>query len=234
MRKQQRIWEEEHRVPSFLPSYEYEEPATSVVLFSEFLKLQGIVPPKKIVDIGVGKGRNAIFLAKQGFEVYGMDYVLHVLTYVKQKARNAHVLPRIHLRPAEIDAPWPFEDNYFDIAIDCFSSIDVETEQGRIIYRNEMFRTLKPGGYALVTVVATDDEIEGEFIKKHPGKERNSVIWPSNGKFQKNYEEQELKRFYDNFKVVELRNIKKRASKLGREYNASSYWLILQKEIKNT
>lgn len=228
MRKQQNIWSIEHKKPAFLPSYEYEEPATSVMLFSEFLRQQGIIPPKKIVDIGVGKGRNALFLAKQGFEVYGMDYILHVLSYIKQKARNAHLLSLIHLYHAEIDKSWPFDDNFFDIAIDCFSSIDIETKDGREIYRREMLRTLKRDGYALITVVATKDELEKEYLKSSPGTEKNSVFWP-NGKFQKNYDEQELKEFYKDFKIVEIRNIKKKSNKLGKNYTASNYWIILQK-----
>ena len=107
-----------------------------------------------------------------------------------------------------MDEPWQFQDNFFDLAIDCFTSIDIETQSGRESYRNEMFRTLKPGGYALVVVTSIEDEIEQELIKHSPGPEKNSTIWP-NGKFQKNYDQEELISFYQQFEIIELQTIRK-------------------------
>jgi hypothetical protein len=53
---------------------------------------------------------------------------------------------------------WRIGDNFFDIAVDSFSSIDIETREGREVCRNEMYRTLKPGGYGLITVCSAEDE----------------------------------------------------------------------------
>lgn len=92
-----------------------------------------------------------------------------------------------------------------------------------------MFRTLKPGGHALVMVVSTNDEIESEFIRRYPGKEKNSTIWPGNGKFQKDYDENELREFYKEFEIVKLKEVKKPAFKLNRKYIATNYWMVLRK-----
>jgi hypothetical protein len=105
----------------------------------------------------------------------------------------------------------------------------VETEEGRKTCRDEMFRTLKPGGYALVNVVSSEDEWEKEMIKNNPGPEKNSVIWPENGKFQKNYDEAELREFYSNFEIIDVRTIQKPAFKLGREGIATNLWMLLRK-----
>ena len=96
-------------------------------------------------------------------------------------------------------------------------------------YKQELFRTLKPGGYALVTVVATIDEFEAELIKLYPGNEPHSSLWPQNGKFQKNYTEAELKAFYAEFLLVDFQIHTKKAIKLNRNYTATNYWLLLQK-----
>ncbi|MBI3342424.1 hypothetical protein HY024_04860, partial [Candidatus Curtissbacteria bacterium] len=127
-----------------------------------------------------------------------------------------------------IDSKWPFKENFFDYALDCFSSIDIETKNGREIYRREMFRTLKPGGLAFVAVVSTEDQWERRLLKETPGKEKNSVIWP-NGKFQKDYEEIELKDFYKDFKILEIKKVEKTAFKLGKKYLAENFHLTLQK-----
>jgi hypothetical protein len=81
----------------------------------------------------------------------------------------------------------------------------------------------------LVTVCSANDEWEKELIAKYPGAEPNSTIWPQNGKFQKDYDEAELRKFYKAFEIVELRKISKPAFKLGRNGMATNFWLVLRK-----
>ena len=171
-------------------------------------------------------------MAKQRFIVYGIDYVKGALDALRAKATKHKLGPRIHLYNMELDSKWPFKDDFFGSAIDCFSSIDIETKKGRMLCRDEMFRTLKPGGFAFVSVVSADDEMERELMAKHPGPEKNSVIWP-NGKFQKDYSENELAEFYSDFKILEIKKVQsaEKAFKLGRKYRATNFWLILQKPI---
>jgi SAM-dependent methyltransferase len=230
MRKQQEIWEREHIKQEALPSMASVEPDHSVVAFAEYLADYQIKPLRwSAVDIGCGKGRNAIYLATLGYEVYGLDYIQLAIDTACQLAEERNVSNGVHLFRTEIDKPWPFVDHSFDVAIDCFSSIDIETEEGRVVYRQEMYRTLKPGGYALVTAVSADDEIESELIKRYPGEEKNSTLWPTNGKFQKDYSEEELRVFYREFYIAELRTIQQPAVKLGREFTATNYWMVLKK-----
>ncbi|MFZ1249502.1 MAG: class I SAM-dependent methyltransferase [Candidatus Saccharimonadales bacterium] len=228
MRQQQHVWELEHSNGHTLPTMANTEPASGVVLFLEFL-YKNNCSVGKAVDIGSGKGRNAVYMAKEGFEVVGLEYIAFARKCAEQLAVINNVSKKVKFLNANIDEPWQFGDACFDIAIDSFSSIDIETKHGREVYRDEMYRTLKPGGYALVTVCSADDEWESERIAHHPGPEPNSTIWPENGKFQKNYTESELKDFYSIFTVCELRIIKKPAYKLGREGTATNFWVVLQK-----
>ena len=110
--------------------------------------------------------------------------------------------------------------------------IDIETKVGREKCRDEMYRTLKPGGYALATVCSIDDEWEKELIANYPGPEVNSTIWPQNGKFQKDYDEAELREFYKMFDVVELQTISKPGFKLGRNGTVTNLWAVLRKTAK--
>jgi SAM-dependent methyltransferase len=205
------------------------EPASGVVLFTQFLKENGITPPAKAIDIGCGKGRNTAYLASLGFDVFAIDYIPLAVERTKQLAKANGLESKTHAQLAPIDERWPFADNYFDVAVDSFSSIDIETRKGRETCRDELFRTLKPGSYALVTVVSTSDEIEKEFLESSPGYENNSVIWPQTGKFQKVYDEPELREFYGMFELVQLKEIRKKAFKLNRQYTATNYWMVLRK-----
>jgi SAM-dependent methyltransferase len=232
MRKQQQIWHDEHTNQGTLPTMANIEPASGVVLFTDWLTAHGVTFSGNAVDIGAGKGRNSVHLAKLGYEVWALEYIEPAIAAAKQLAENSKVTDKIHFELAEVDTTWQVEDNFFDVAIDSFSSIDIETKQGRETCRNEMYRTLKPGGYALITVCSADDEWERELIADHPGPEPNSTLWPQNGKFQKDYDEAELREFYKAFEVVELRKISKPAFKLGREGTATNLWAVLRKTSK--
>ncbi|HWB39037.1 MAG TPA: class I SAM-dependent methyltransferase, partial [Candidatus Saccharimonadales bacterium] len=205
MRKQQQIWLNEHESQDTLPALAESEPSSTVIQFVEYLKQQNIQIKGSAIDIGCGRGRNAVYLAVQGFEVYAVDYIEPALEAAQVLANTKGQTGRINFEAAEIDQVWPFADNFFEVAIDCFSSIDIETKTGREIYRDELLRTLKPGGYAMVAVVSADDEFEKQA---NPGSEPNSVIWPENGKFQKNYDEKELREFYKGFKILKLNKVR--------------------------
>jgi SAM-dependent methyltransferase len=229
MRKQQQIWHDEHTNQSTLPTMANVEPASGVVLFTDYLKSHDVALSGKAVDIGAGKGRNSVHLAKLGFEVWALEYIEPAIAAAKQLAETNSVADKIHFELTEVDTTWQIADNFFDMAIDSFSSIDIETRAGREKCRDEMYRTLKPGGYALVTVCSADDEWEKELIANHPGPEPNSTLWPQNGKFQKDYDEAELREFYKAFETVELKKISKPAFKLGREGTATNLWVVLRK-----
>lgn len=225
MRTQQSIWEKEHSDGLTLKGMQPIEPSSFVISFYEFLKKQGKTTGN-VIDIGCGKGRNAIYLALEGYNVTAIDYSKIAIEFAQQQSKLKHA--NITFILGEIDKPWPFPSNSFDIAIDCFSSIDIETKKGREIYRDELFRTLKPGGLVFVAVVSSEDELEKEMILHSPGEEKNSSIWPS-GKFQKDYDKEELREFYHMFDMLELKEITKPAEKLNKKYTATNYWIVLQK-----
>ncbi len=229
MRKQQQIWLDEHTNKGTLPAMANAKAASGVILFTDYLNENGIALGGKAVDIGAGKGRNSVHLAKLGFEVWALEYIEPAINAAKHLAELSAVSDNIHFKLAEVDAVWEIDDDFFDVALDSFSSIDIESREGREKYRDEMYRTLKPGGYALVTVCSVDDEWEKELITEHPGPEPNSTIWPQNGKFQKDYDKAELQEFYAMFEIIELKKISKPAFKLGRDGTATNLWMVLRK-----
>ncbi|GAI50676.1 unnamed protein product, partial [marine sediment metagenome] len=104
-----------------------------------------------------------------------------------------------------------------------------ETKKGREVCRDEMFRTLKPKGIALVTCISINDGFGKELLKKSPGREKHTIFW-SNGKFEKLYDRSELRSFLaPPFQILKLRTVHKKGILFGKEYDRKIYWLVLQK-----
>ena len=51
--------------------------------------------PEKALDLGCGTGTNSIYMARNGWEVTGIDFVSRAVTIAKRKAAEAQALPRL-------------------------------------------------------------------------------------------------------------------------------------------
>ena len=112
---------------------------------AEFLKRRGV---RKVLDLGCGAGRNAIYMARRSFEVYGIDISDEGVKVAKRRIASGE--PYVHLKLGSMFS-LPYRDDSFDAAI----SITV-IHHGRLkwIKRTirELKRVLKPGGLIFVTV----------------------------------------------------------------------------------
>jgi len=117
-------------------------PSPAVPFFIRFLGSKGI-RDGRLIDLGCGNGRNAVFFAKKGFEVHAVDKSDEILADLDLHG----VMPHCH----SVTDSWLFEDAFFDLAIDifCYSS---QEENQKKIYRSELARVLKSGGYFLLSV----------------------------------------------------------------------------------
>lgn len=229
MRKQQEVWIKEHQLMTSLPVLASSDPDPNLVMFVTQTYSVEMRENLTAVDIGCGKGRNTMYLAQSGMKVTALDYAANALEETVQRAREAGLDNKVTPHICAIDETWPFHDSTFDLAVDCFSSINIETPDGRQQYKQEVLRTLKPGGYVFTCVVSAHDELQSELSKLYPGPEQNSTIWPNVGKFQKNYSKEELLDFYQPFEVVSFTETNRPAFRLDKHYISTCYYLITRK-----
>ncbi len=99
----------------------------------------------RMLVLGLGGGREAIPLAKLGFEVTGIDYVPEMVAKAVENGRRNGVaieglvqdFSRLDLPPGSFDAAWLMAGN--------FSS--VPTRRRRLEFLQTIHGALKPGGY---------------------------------------------------------------------------------------
>ena len=72
---QQKIWEKEHADPFSLKQMDSQDASSGVIKFLDWLREKKVdLNSLKAIELGCGKGRNVIWLAKQGIESTGIDF----------------------------------------------------------------------------------------------------------------------------------------------------------------
>jgi SAM-dependent methyltransferase len=93
--------------------------------------------PGRALDLGMGQGRNAIYLAKNGWHVTGVDIADEAVAFALQRAKESKVTIDARVAPMET----------FDFGIKKWDLI-VHVYEGCFEYArmNKMEKALKPGG----------------------------------------------------------------------------------------
>lgn len=97
----------------------------------------------RILEVGFGQGANLWYIAREGFQAYGIEGSESAVNKAKQRMKDENLTASLY--PGDIVNLGIFEDNYFDAVIDveciyCNSMIN-----SRKIF-SEIKRVLKPGG----------------------------------------------------------------------------------------
>ena len=103
----------------------------------------------KILDLGCGAGANTWFLAKEGFDAYGIDGS-------KSAVENAYSYIKSSGLEAKFDvgdiAKTPYDSDYFDAIIEC-SVLSTNSKSGICAILEECYRILKPRGVLFSTLL---------------------------------------------------------------------------------
>jgi SAM-dependent methyltransferase len=106
-------------------------------------------PRGRVLDLGCGAGGNLVYLARRGFDVYGIDCSKHAIKlareWLDEKKRCAN------LRVGDIYKKLPYRNGFFNAVISIRVLHHGRIGQIRHAIR-EIARVLKPGGLVFVTV----------------------------------------------------------------------------------
>jgi ubiquinone/menaquinone biosynthesis C-methylase UbiE len=129
-----------------------ETPAAYGIEPNQYLVQQSFLfrPGMKILSVGEGEGRNAIWLAERQIDIWGVDYSKEGL----KKARFAAKMRNLNIKLICADLQsWFWPENYFDgvIAIFVHFQPDLRTRVHR-----SMLRSLKSGGILIMQAFHVD------------------------------------------------------------------------------
>lgn len=112
------------------------------------------IAPAKTLEIGCGTGTNAVWLAKQGFKVTGLDIADLAIEKARERATDENAACEFLLGDFMVD---PIPASPFGLVVDiaCFHAFG-EVEE-RVSFAGRVASHLEPGGFWLSIIGNADD-----------------------------------------------------------------------------
>jgi len=138
MKQWNRIFKEQGKV--FL------KPQEDIPRIVKLFKKKGV---KKIFDLGCGSGRHTVYLAKHGFEVYGIDIAEEGIEITKKWLKKEK--SKANLKVGNVYKKLPYPNNFFDALISTQTLHHNTINNIRKLIK-EMERVLRANGLIFITV----------------------------------------------------------------------------------
>ena len=130
------------------------EPSLAAIKALNLFKEQNIT---RIIELGAGLGRDAIFFAQNSIYVEALDYSSSAVEVINLKTKKNNLSNYISTKIFDIREKLPFEDNSveacFSHMLYCMALTNSDLEK----LNNEICRVLKPNGINVYTVRHTKD-----------------------------------------------------------------------------
>jgi SAM-dependent methyltransferase len=167
---------------------------------------KGIITSGRVLELGCGPGRNAIYLAEKGFSVDAVDSSLEGLEWAKERAEEKQV--KINFINENI-FHWDYEEGAYDFVYDsgCFHHIPPHR---RVNYLDLVEKALKPGGYFALTAFIEEGPLGGAKMTDWDVYRLKSM------KGGLGYSEEKLKTIFHGFSPIEIRLMKELPKSEGK------------------
>jgi len=151
------------------------------------------------VDAGCGNGRNLIYLSMEyKMKGFGVDLSSAAISQAKVASSRLPITYAV----GNAGDPLAVPDESQTIALDMMTSHFL-TKKGRAELRDELYRSLVPGGYLFMKTFLKDKDLHTvRLIKERPGTEEGSYIHPVMGVAEYVYSEKELIEFLEEKFIV--------------------------------
>lgn len=212
-------WDELYKDPRFC----LKEPAEEVIKFLPILKEK---KAHRVLDLGFGAGRHVIYLAKEGFEVYGID----ISRRGKQLTEEWLVSEGLQAELALGDmTAIPYHDNFFDACV-CRGVITHNTISGLRMSIKEIHRILRRNGVVMCTFISRESSEYGV------GRELESHTYAPNSGIETGIphhytDEAETRALMSCFNQLQLYHLKHSGLiNMGAPY-VSAHWVFVGEKI---
>ncbi|MCL6578990.1 MAG: class I SAM-dependent methyltransferase [Candidatus Bathyarchaeota archaeon] len=153
------------------------------------------------LDLGMGEGRNAIFLAEKGFDVKGVDVSKTAVDRCLQLAKERNVVIDAQvgdLRNFEIS-----EEKY-SLIVAAGASLNFLKKSEMEELATKMKRGVQKGGFIFISVVSTDDPFYRKLRAQQACTEKNTFYVSRMGTYVHYFTYNEIKKLFKDMQTILL------------------------------
>ncbi|WP_144568703.1 class I SAM-dependent methyltransferase [Bacillus pseudomycoides] len=175
-----------------------------------------LLNPGKVLELGCGPGRNAIYFAEKGCLVDAVDLSQESIQWATERAKEKNVnINFIYNNIFDLQ----IEEGTYDIVYDsgCFHHI---APHRRMSYINLVKKALKPGGYFAITCFVQGGELGGADITDWEVYKLQSL------KGGLGFTDKKLRAIFKGFSEVEIRRMKE-VKQSNKVFGVSGLWTAL-------
>lgn len=221
-------WEKEYKKPKMITKAD--EPTVAFKDFVKWLRRKEGVEfaGLRVLDLGSGTGKNAIYLAERDAKVLGIELSKEAVKISKDRAVREGV--HVEFLEGSFGEKLSFSDQSFDLVLDVTSSNSLN-EKERDIYLNEVARVLKTGGYFFVRALCKDgDKNANNLLKESGGKEKDTYYMSELGLYERVFSKDDFLNMYSkDFEILKLEKDSGYTTVAGRKYKRN-FWLAYMKK----
>lgn len=153
--------------------------------------------PERVLELGCGPGRNAVYMAKKGCKVDALDLSNNAIEWAKERAREEGVHIDFHCVSL---FDFKFEPNSYDLIYDCGLFHHLAPHR-RLTYLEIIKKALKKDGYYGIVCFNTDGALDiSDWEVYKEGSLKGGI----------GYTEGRLKEvFINDFNIINFREMKK-------------------------
>lgn len=215
-----------------IPSSVRATPSGAVTWAVEAMRNHGL-PVRTALDLGCGKGRNSLFLARQGVDVTAIDFVPDAVAALEQSAKSEGMSGRIRPILYDLTESWPVANASMDLVVDAFCFKHITPYPAREHYKRELLRVLRSRGHYLISFASVGDGYYGRYVvekREIDGEEEHLVADPGNGIESILFTRKRVLNFFEPELCLhmELRNTKP-SDMHGETYPRDTYALLLKR-----
>ena len=149
---------------------DYPQPAFQALIQS------GEISPGRALDIGCGRGENAVMLAINGCDVTGIDLAENAISDAKLKAIERHV--KVNFVAGNVlQMDRLFSKGKFDVVIDS-GLFHVMTDEERPVFVQQVYKVLREGGKYFMLCFSDKEPGEYELPRRVSRAEIESTFSP--------------------------------------------------------
>ena len=167
---------------------------------------------RHVLDLGCGTGNDVLRLAREGFQVTGLDFSAEAIRQGREKASLQGANP--HWLVSDMAQPLPFERGTFDAVMSnvALHMFDAATTRSLFL---EVYRIVRPGGvFAFHVNSVADAEVRAERRTPTRQLEHNYVL-EQDGQTMRFFDESDLRNLLEPWTDVSLNHIEITHRKTG-------------------